>query len=248
MEQTAIVRKPLDLPAWQMIRDAAPVMYKSRLFGVSTEEQAMAIMAKGYELGLGITTSFEFIQVIQGKPTLIPRGALALAYQSGEIESLKIMDTNDAKGQPYSCTVTGNRKGGHEYTVTFTMDDARRAGLVKPGSGWEGYPANMLKWRSIGFWLDIVLPDIQGGMKRADEFGAAVDAGGNVIDVSPMPVNAVVVQTATIAPVPSLDTFITEYGVDNVMEGVGVLLGGSMPTTDGQILMLQDYLRELLKS
>ena len=246
---TAIVKRSIDLPTWQMIRDAAPVMYKSRLFGVSTEEQAMAIMAKGYELGLGITTSFEFIQVILGKPTLIPRGALALAYQSGEIESLKIVDTNDAKGQPYSCTVTGNRKGGHEYTVTFTMDDARRAGLVKPGSGWEGYPANMLKWRSIGFWLDIVLPDVQGGMKRADEFGAAVDAGGNVIDVSSTPAaSALVVQEAEILPTPSLDTLITEYGVDSIMHGIDTLLLGVMPTTDAQILMLQDYLRELLKS
>lgn len=234
MEQNAIVRKPLELPAWQMIREAAPVMYKSRLFGVATEEQAVAIMAKGYELGLGLTTSFEFIQVILGKPTLIPRGALALAYQSGEIETLSVVDMNDASGQPERCTVTGNRRGGNVYTVTFTMDDARRAGLVKPGSGWEGYPANMLKWRAIGFWLDVVMPDVQGGMKRADEFGATVDAGGNVIDVTPENVT-IIPEKKT--PMPTLDTLLTEYGVGRVMEAIGVS-GGVMPASDEQMRVL----------
>ena len=246
---TAIVKKNIDLPVWQMIREAAPVMYKSRLFGVATEDQAMAIMAKGFELGLGMTSSFEFIQVVLGKPTLIPRGALALAYQSGEIEALKITDANDDKGQPYSCTVVGKRKGGNEYSVAFTMDDARRAGLVKAGSGWESYPANMLKWRAIGFWLDVVMPDVQGGMKRADEFGAAVDAGGNVIDVIPTePVQYVTPEQQAIAaiPVPSLDTLITEYGVEKVMDAIGILLGGVMPADDAQMLSLQDYLRVAL--
>ena len=243
---TAIVKKNIDLPVWQMIREAAPVMYKSRLFGVATEDQAMAIMAKGYELGLGMTSSFEFIQVVLGKPTLIPRGALALAYQSGEIEALKITDANDDKGQPYSCTVVGKRKGGNEYSVAFTMDDARRAGLVKAGSGWESYPANMLKWRAIGFWLDVVMPDVQGGMKRADEFGAAVDAGGNVIDVvSSEPVQYVTPEQQAIAaiPVPSLDTLITEYGVERVMASIDKLGGGVMPETDEQILALDNYLK-----
>jgi len=183
-ENTAIVKQQIGLSTWKMIQEAAPVMYKSRLFGVATEEQAMAIMAKGYELGLGLTTSFEFIQVVLGKPTLIPRGALALAYQSGELETFNVIETADKSGQPYSCTVTGRRKGGFDYTVTFTMDDARRTGNVKPGSGWETYPANMLKWRAIGFWLDIIMPDIQGGMKRSDEFGATVDASGNVVEGS----------------------------------------------------------------
>lgn len=243
---TAIVKRSIDLPVWQMIREAAPVMYKSRLFGVATEDQAMAIMAKGFELGLGMTCSFEFIQVVLGKPTLIPRGALALAYQSGELENLIVADANDAKGQPYSCTVTGNRKGGHEYTVAFTMDDARRAGLVKPGSGWESYPANMLKWRAIGFWLDVVMPDVQGGMKRADEFGAAVDSSGNIIDAVSTSAPVIVEAAAIYEPsslVPTIDQLVTQYGVEKVMAGIDTSLSGVMPSNDEQSLLLEDYLR-----
>lgn len=250
---TAIVKRSIDLPTWKMIQEAAPIMHKSRLFGVATEEQAMAIMAKGFELGLGMTTSFEFIQVIQGKPTLIPRGALALAYQSGEIESMNITEENDKNGAPYACTVTGSRKGGHEYTCRFTMDDARRAGLVKPGSGWEGYPANMLKWRAIGFWLDVVMPDVQGGMKRADEFGAAVDSSGNVIDATFTPVSSgAPAIDATPGPgeppiviiVPvSMDELITQYGVDKVMDAINQLFDGAMPATSEQMQTLSDFLK-----
>jgi hypothetical protein len=243
---TAIVKRSIDLPTWKMIQEAAPIMHKSRLFGVATEEQAMAIMAKGFELGLGMTTSFEFIQVIQGKPTLIPRGALALAYQSGEIDKLEITEKNDDKGIPYSCTVTGNRKGGGIYTLTFTMDDAIRAGLVKPGSAWETWKANMLKWRAIGFWLDVVMPDVQGGMKRADEFGAAVDSSGNVID-------AVFTASPAIETTPgpgeppiaivSMDELITEYGVDKVMDAINQIFDGAMPATNEQMQTLSSFLK-----
>jgi len=238
MESSAIVKQPINLSTWQMIREAAPVMYKSRLFGIATEEQAMAIMAKGFELGLGLTSSFEFIQVVLGKPTLIPRGALALAYQSGELESLNISEANDENGQPYSCTVSGRRRGGSDYTLTFSLQDARRAGLLKPGSGWESYPANMLKWRAVGFWLDVVLPDVQGGMKRADEFGATVDAGGNIIDAL---ATNLLLEPAT-QGLTSLDELIETHGVERVMEAINTLLNGALPAGQTELLALKAHL------
>jgi hypothetical protein len=72
-----IQQRELTPQVWQMISQMAPVMWKSRLFGVVSQEAAAAIMLKGYELGLSVTASFEFIHVIQGKPGLSPRGALA---------------------------------------------------------------------------------------------------------------------------------------------------------------------------
>lgn len=75
-ESTSIVttrNKELTPSVWDMLKEIAPVMHVSRLFGVSSPEQATAIMLKGYELGLGVTSSFEFIHVIEGKPSLSPR-------------------------------------------------------------------------------------------------------------------------------------------------------------------------------
>ena len=54
-ESTSIVttrNKELTPSVWGMLKEIAPVMHVSRLFGVSSPEQATAIMLKGYELGL----------------------------------------------------------------------------------------------------------------------------------------------------------------------------------------------------
>ena len=160
---------------WDMIMSIAPTMHQARLFGVGSPDQAAAIMLKGFELGLGLAASFEFVQVIQGKPTLSPRGALALIQQSSECTGIEIDEGDDY------CQVTMKRKNGFSYTTRFTMDDAKQAGLVKPDSGWEKYPKNMLRWRTVGYCADVVFPDVIGGMKRADEFGAEITPEGNVI-------------------------------------------------------------------
>lgn len=165
-----------------MISDIAPVMAQSRLFGVANQEAAAAIMLKGFELGLSLTASFEFIQVIDGKPGLSPRGALALVQQSPNFGKMEIQDITDTNGQPYACRVTMARRNGNSYTVEFNMDDAKRAGLIKGSSGWEKYPANMMRWRAIGYCIDVVFPDVIGGMKRIDELGAPVTHEGDFIN------------------------------------------------------------------
>lgn len=189
-EKTLTVRQNLTPETWQMITQIAPVMAGSRLFGVASPEAAAAIMLKGFELGLSLTASFEFIHVIDGKPGLSPRGALALIQQNENFDGLDIKDITDANGHPYACRVTMKRKNGFTYAAEFNMDDARRAGLVKNGSGWEKYPANMLRWRAVGYVSDVVFPDVLGGMKRVDELGASITPEGDaaksfVIEAAP---------------------------------------------------------------
>lgn len=168
--------QPLTLDMWNLISALAPAAHTSRLFGVNSPEQAAMIMAKGFEIGMPITAAFEFIQVIQSRPTLSPRGALALVQASGLLEDMQIEEA------PGACTVTMRRRGGIRYSLTWTREDAKRAGVIKPDSAWQSYEANMLRWRAIGFVVDVLFSDVTGGLKRADEFGALVDADGAVID------------------------------------------------------------------
>lgn len=187
---------PITNETWQTIQSIAPVAQASRMFGV-TQEQAAIVMLKGHELGLGLASAFEFIHVIDGKPSISPKGALALIHKSGELEKFDIQEANNQKtGDPESCKVTMKRRGGVEYTIEFTMDNAKKAGVVKPNSGWEKYPANMLRWRALGYCADIVFPDIIGGLYRPEELGAPVDSEGDpiiqdakIIDVTPLSAN-----------------------------------------------------------
>ena len=81
---------------WSMIKDGiAPTL--ARAHTMSTEKMA-ATLLKGYELGLSFTASLELVQVVQGKTSLSPRGALALMQNSPLIKSVKLNRLVDGKG------------------------------------------------------------------------------------------------------------------------------------------------------
>jgi len=227
-----VVRQPLTPQTWEMIAAVGPAMHRSRLFGVTSPEAAMAIMLKGHELGLGLTASFEFVQVVEGKPALSPRGALAIIQSSPLCAGLKIEDIRDAQGKPQACRVWMKRTNGFEYTVEWSMAEAIAAGVVKPGSVWEKYPANMLRWRAVGFCADVVFPDVIGGMKRADELGADLTANGDVIEGSWRTVESAPAPAAqSPAPEQTLATLVEQFGADAVMAAND----GRIPGTDTEV-------------
>lgn len=225
-QPTAIVTaatRELTPAIWRMIETMSPVMYKAHLFGVTSPEQAAAIMLKGYELGLSITASFELVQVIQGKPALSPRGAMALLLSSdlvSEIKTERIEDKGVFVG--YRCTMT--RKSGFSFTGRFDLTDAQRAGLLKPDSGWQKYPENMCMWRAIGFAADVVFPDVTAGMttlmKAPEMYGVTLTAEGDVVDVTP----------ANVPSIDPLQALIDQFGAQAIMEANG----GQIPT-NGQV-------------
>lgn len=246
MDTSLAIRNEVSLDLWNVIKEIAPVAKDSRLFGVATAEQAMMVMLKGKELGLSLTASFEFVTVIEGKPALIPRGALALILNSPMLDGLEIKDEVAQDGKPTACTVTMKRKNGFTYTARFSMEDAQRAGLVKTGSGWEKYPANMMRARAIGFCADIVFPDVLGGLKRADELGADLTADGNIIEGSwkqvgsqpqatiANPGHATGLQSGGVGqvdPATRLNDLVTTYGAEAVMKANG----GRIPATNDDL-------------
>ena len=239
---------------WEMITKIAPAMMQSRLFGVTSAEQAMAIMLKGYELGLGFASSFEFIHVVQGRPTIAPRGALALIQASPLCAGVKIEDLKDAAGNPTACRVWMKRSNGFEHTVTWTMEDAKRAGIIKKEGAWETYPGNMLRWRAVGYCADVVFPDLIGGLKRADEFGADLTREGDVIEGSwrtapeleaaasakpAKPVVAAATLTPTATPAgATLTDLVAQFGAERILE----TNGGRIPGSDAEIAEVAEKL------
>jgi len=195
---------------WAMIEKMAPVMYQAHLFGVTSPSQAAAVMLKGYELGLSITASFELIQVIDGKPALSPRGAMAILLSSPVQKEIRITRLEDKdKFIGYECYM--ERTNGFSYTSKFTMNMATKAGLVKPNSGWMKYEENMCLWRSIGFSADVVFPDVTAGMttlmKAPEMYGVALTQDGNIVDVTPV----------SVPSVDPLQELVTQYGAEAVM-------------------------------
>lgn len=206
----------------QMAELAAAKTY--RYLGVAQQNLA-AVYLKGYELGFKMTASPEFIQAIQGKPTLSPKGHLALLHASGLFSGtgfLKVEDERDTNGIPFACTVHMRRNDSNvEYRLTFTMDDARQAGIIKSDGGWDKYPANMLRWRAIGYCADVVAPDIGGGMLRAHDLGAKITADGGIV------IEGEIVQ--------DMSSLIDQYGADLVLQAANA--------TGGDVDAMGEWLR-----
>lgn len=156
--------------------EVAKAALQSRIFGLQGMDEAIVKYQASKELGIGYVAGLEYLQVIQGKLTITPRGMLALALKYSSINFA--VDYNYSQsGELESCTVSGYRIIGNEkitHVETFSLADARRADLVKKGGNWEKYPKNMLKWRAIGFWLDTVCPDVMF-LKRTDEIATSAD-------------------------------------------------------------------------
>jgi len=214
----------------------APMMARSRMMGVLQPEQAYAIMLKGFEIGLSITASFEFVQSVAGKsPQLSPRGAMALLHSSPLMEPVIIKRLTDDKGTfiGYECTMT--RKTGFTHTSRFTLADAATAGLIKDGGGWVTYPENMCMWRAIGFCADVVAPDITAGMtailKMPEAFGMAIGNSGEIIDVRSTPVQSG----------PTLNDLLAKYEPAAIMAAND----GRIPQTAEEISAVMNKLSEV---
>ena len=213
-----------------VIQALAPIIKASYMFQV-TEAQAAVVMLKGFELGLGLATAFEFIHVIDGKPSLSPKGMMAQIAKSGDVE-VKVTRLPEDKNKPlvgYECWMK-RRSSGFEYTTRFTLEDAKRAELVKPHGNWDKYPENMCMWRAIGFAADVVCPDLGGGIYRPEELGAVVNQDGE-----PVTIDAVAVTTLPNDDVtPTLQELVARYTAEAVMAAND----GRIPATGDELIAI----------
>lgn len=135
----------------------------------------------GMELGLQPMQAMQNIAVINGRPALWGDAVIALVRGSPLCEY--IYETDD--GETATCRV--KRRGEEEQIRTFSMADAKMAGLAgKPGP-WTQHPRRMRQMRARAFALRDVFPDVLRGMPVAEEvrdmvhiekdMGHAVQAG-----------------------------------------------------------------------
>lgn len=117
----------------------------------------------GMELGLQPMQAMQSIAVINGRPSLWGDAMLALVKSHPAFEWIK--EESDANGA--TCTV--KRRGEPEVSQTFTVEDAKRAGLLGKQGPWQQYQKRMLQMRARGFALRDAFPDALRGVVSAEE-------------------------------------------------------------------------------
>jgi hypothetical protein len=148
-----------------------------------TETQAMAkaitIAIKGRELGLPTLQSFNSITVIKGKPCLSAELMLALVYS--RVAGAKVTFLTAPEKAHEECEVEMQRANGNPQKFKFSMDDAKRAGLLSAGSAWSKYPQAMLRARVISAGCRAVFPDAIMGCYTPEELGGPI-LEGEIVD------------------------------------------------------------------
>ncbi len=101
---------------------------------------------------------------------------------------------------------------GLKFDASFSMDDAKRAGLVRSGSAWDKTPAAMLRARCVSETLRAIAPEIVQGVYVPEEIdvdkATEVKPAANVT-AEPIKVEAEVV-TTTAAHRPHLESLIKD--------------------------------------
>lgn len=125
-------------------------------------------MMWSHSLGIPIVQGLQGIAVINGKPSLYGDALLAVCMGSGQMADIEETVTGSADNLTATCKVT--RRGKPTPVVsTFSIADARAAGLLgKPGP-WKQYTSRMLKMRARAFALRDAFPDVLSGIASAEE-------------------------------------------------------------------------------
>lgn len=122
--------------------------------GASRPEAAFFVIATGRELGLTALQSLRSIHVVDGKPTMSADLMIALCKRSPQCERFALAESTSERA-----TYATTRHGEGETRMTFTREDAERAGLAAKDV-WRKYPAAMLRARCASALARAVYPDV----------------------------------------------------------------------------------------
>jgi len=145
----------------------------------------MIAVQMGMEVGLKPMQALQSIAVINGRPALWGDGALAVVRARPDCDDIVETVSGESEARVATCTIT--RRGRTPVVRTFSVADAKKAGLFGKEGPWRNYPDRMLQMRARGFALRDAFPDALKGFAIAEE---AMD----------IPVDAIAAPTHDAAP------------------------------------------------
>jgi hypothetical protein len=136
-----------------------PVNFKDK-----PEDTAAAIMW-GMEIGLSPIVALQSIAVINGRPSLWGDTLPAMITKAGH----KLDEVIEGDGATLKATCTLTRRDGHKVSRSFSMADAKRAGLSTKTGPWTQYPQRMVQMRARSWAVRDGAADVLRGLQVVEE-------------------------------------------------------------------------------
>lgn len=120
----------------------------------------------GAEVGLKPLQALQSIAAINGKPSLYGDAGKALLLSNGCIIEEDDIEAIKANGKAV-CTI--KRPGRPPVRRTFSLDDAKTAGLLGKEGPWRAYQSRQMAWRAFWFAARDAAADLLRGMGGFEE-------------------------------------------------------------------------------
>jgi len=150
-------------------------------------ENVMLAVQMGSEVGLAPMQALQNIAVVNGRPAIWGDAMLGLVKASGLL--VDIIEKVEGEGDAMTAICTVKRANSSPVAVSFSVADAKKAGLWGKQGPWTQYPKRMLQLRSRGFALRDTFPDVLKGLISAEEAQDIpvnqAEPIGQIIDVEP---------------------------------------------------------------
>lgn len=176
-DTTAIAKRPLDIgpdglqlktldDAWRfgqyvIASGMAPKSY-------TKPEQVIIAIQRGAEVGMKPLQALDSIAVINGRATMWGDGVLGLLWGSGLLESLD--EFFEGEGDKLTAVCRMVRRGSEvPITRTFSVADAKVAGLWGKAGPWTQYWRRMLQMRSRSWAARDGFADVLRGLHVREE-------------------------------------------------------------------------------
>jgi 5'-3' exonuclease len=158
--------RALDPRSMQDARILAKDLHASNMFsGYGSPQAVLSTVMLGRELGLPAMASLRGIHNIKNRHALSAQLMVALILKSGQAEYFECIAFSAT-----SATWKTKRKGARNAKkVTYTIEQAQQAGLVKPDSNWTKDSESMCIARAASRLARMEYPDIIGGLYTPDE-------------------------------------------------------------------------------
>ena len=174
--------RQLDPRSMKDARTLAQDLFASRMFSAyGTPQAVLSTIMVGRELGLPAMASLRSINNIEGKHSLSAALMVALVLKSGMAEYFRPVtdDQGNLEMDEKHATFETLRKGpgNRPVKLTYTIEEAKTAGLLKEKSGWVKNPKPMLVARAQSTLVRLVYPDLMAGLYTPEELTDAREQG-----------------------------------------------------------------------